>query len=65
LRAEQPLPVTEELAASGMRPTAGPPAQEYGADSSLLFFPNHRAVADWCVCYFKADRLVRAVVSPD
>ena len=46
-------------------PTPDDNARGFGADSSLLILPEKPDPADWCVCYFQSNRLVRTLVSPD
>jgi hypothetical protein len=52
--------VTDAVVRSGARPTPGP-----DGEASLLFYPNHADTADWCVVYFRNDRVVRKAILPD
>lgn len=54
-----------EARSGRQRPTPDPGAGRYAADSTMLFYPNPRDTADWCICYFRHDRLTRTILSPD
>jgi hypothetical protein len=52
--------VTDALLASPPRLAPG-----RNGESSFLFYPNARDIADWCVVYFRQDRVVRTEIDPD
>jgi hypothetical protein len=52
--------VTDAVVQSGARP-----APEKDGEASFLFYPNHADIADWCVVYFRNDRVVRKALLPD
>jgi hypothetical protein len=53
-------PVTDALLASNPRPSP-----DADGESSFLFYPNTIDTADWCIVYFRQDRVTRTVVAPD
>jgi hypothetical protein len=48
-----------------VRPEPDPSLAPAGADASLRILPTKTDPADWCICLFKHDRLVKTVISPD
>ena len=47
------------------QPTAHSGARKYHAESTFLLYPNRKDTADWCICYFHENHLVRTIVDPD
>jgi hypothetical protein len=41
------------------------PAADEAGESSFLFYPDFKETANWCVVYFRNDRVVRTVLAPD
>jgi hypothetical protein len=41
------------------------PTMDKAGESSFLFYPNLKDTADWCVVYFRDERVVRTVLAPD
>ena len=55
----------DDSVAATAHPSFDRSASQQGADSSMVIYPNQQDTADWCVCYFKSNRLVRTRVDPD
>ncbi len=41
------------------------PTLDKAGEPSFLFYPNLKDSTDWCVVYFRDDRVVRTVLAPD